>query len=118
VRVALRHAARGGERDGPLRLGDVTIDLARRTATRAGAELHFTPVEYRLLTALARLDGRLATHRHLLRDVWGPDHVDDAHYLRVYMKQLRRKIESDPAQPRFLLTETGVGYRLNLGSDG
>ena len=111
VRVALRHAAHGGERPEPLRLGDVTIDLARRTAMRDGAPLHFTPVEYRLLTALARQAGRLATQRQLLRDVWGPDHVDDAHYLRVYMKQLRRKIEPDPTQPLYLLTETGVGYR-------
>ena len=113
VRVALRHAARGpDDAMGPLILADVTIDLARRTASRTGMPLHFTPLEYRLLVALARHGGMVATQRQLLREVWGPDHVEQPHYLRVYMKQLRQKIEPNPAQPRFLLTETGVGYRL------
>ena len=113
VRAALRRAAHGAERAEPLHLGEVTIDLARRSALRNGTALHFTPIEYRLLAALSRHGGRLATQRQLLREVWGPDHVEDAHYLRVYMKQLRGKIEPDPTQPRYLLTETGVGYRLN-----
>ena len=90
----------------------MTIDLARRAATRASAPLHFTPIEYRLLAALAKQGGMVVTQRHLLREVWGPDHVDQPHYLRVYMKQLRQKIEPDPTQPQFLLTEIGVGYRL------
>ncbi len=113
VRSALRRAARApGDQIGPLTLGEVAIDLARRQATRSGEALHFTPIEYRLLAALARHGGMVATQRHLLREVWGPEHVDDPHYLRVYMKQLRQKIEPDPARPQHLLTETGVGYRL------
>jgi two-component system KDP operon response regulator KdpE len=112
MRVALRRGARGAAGDAPLTLGEVTIDLARRTARRGTEPIHFTPIEYRLLAALARHGGTVATQRQLLREVWGPGHVDQPHYLRVYMKQLRAKIEADPAQPRFLLTETGVGYRL------
>jgi len=77
--------------------------------------IHFTPIEYRLLAALVRHAGRVATQRQLLREVWGPDHVEHPHYLRVYMKQLREKLEADPARPRYLLTETGVGYRLAAG---
>lgn len=115
VRVALRHATRAPERaDDPLTIADVTIDLARRTATRAGTALHFTPLEYRLLAALVRHGGMVATQRQLLREVWGPDHIDQPHYLRVYMKQLRQKIEPNPTQPQYLLTETGVGYRLRI----
>lgn len=113
VRAALRRAAPAPEGESrPLLLGAVSIDLARRTATAPAGSIHFTPIEYRLLAALARPAGGVATQRQLLREVWGPDHVDDAHYLRVYMKQLRDKIEPDPARPRYLLTETGVGYRL------
>lgn len=113
VRVALRHAARGpDDATGPMTLGEVAIDLARRTASRRGQPVHFTPLEYRLLAALARHGGMVATQRQLLREVWGPDHVEQPHYLRVYMKQLRQKIEPDPGRPRFLLTEIGVGYRL------
>ncbi len=112
LRAALRRAVIGAEGVGPLVLGDVTIDLARRTATKRGQPLHFTPIEYRLLAALARHAGTVATQRQLLREVWGPDHVDRPHYLRVYMRQLRGKIEADPLQPGYLLTEIGVGYRL------
>jgi len=115
TRAALRRAVQSTEAESEfLQLGDVTIDLARRTASGPAGSIHFTPIEYRLLAALARQTGRLATQRQLLRAVWGPDHIEHAHYLRVYMKQLREKIESDPARPRFLLTETGVGYRLVL----
>ena len=116
VRVALRRAVVLRESEvGPLRLGtSVVIDLAKRTASGPAGAIHFTPIEYRLIAALARHAGGVATQRQLLREVWGPDHVDDAHYLRVYMKQLREKIEPDPARPRHLLTETGVGYRLLL----
>jgi two-component system KDP operon response regulator KdpE len=120
VRVALRRAVVSKEiATGPLRLGGATIDLVKRIANGPNGPLHFTPIEFRLLAALARHAEGVATQRHLLREVWGPDHIEDAHYLRVYMKQLREKIEPDPARPRFLLTETGVGYRmvLNGGED-
>src|SRR5262249_10328694 len=118
VRVSLRRAVVSKEVDvGPLRLGEVVIDLAKRTARGPAGQLHFTPIEFRLLAALARTAGGVATQRQLLREVWGPDHVEHAHYLRVYMKQLREKIEADPARPRHLLTETGVGYRLVISAE-
>ena len=112
VRAALRRAARPADVDRPLQLGRVTINLTQRTATGPNGAIHFTPLEYRLLAALARHDGAVATQRQLLKEVWGPDRVDQPHYLRIYMKQLREKIEPDPTQPRFLKTEIGVGYRL------
>jgi len=113
ARAALRRAVQSTEAESELlQLSDVSIDLARRTAKGPKGPIHFTPIEYRLLAALVRHAGRVATQRQLLREVWGPDHVEHPHYLRVYMKQLREKIEPDPAQPRHLLTETGVGYRL------
>ena len=116
TRAALRRAVQSTDAEGgSVRLGDVTIDLAKRTAAGGDGTIHFTPIEYRLLAALARQAGRVATQRQLLREVWGPDHVEHPHYLRVYMKQLREKIEPDPARPRYLLTETGVGYRLVIG---
>ena len=121
VRAALRRAARPAEVARPLQLGAVHVDLAQRTAFGPGGPLHFTPVEYRLLAALARQSGAVATQRQLLKEVWGPDRIDQPHYLRVYMKQLREKIEPDPARPRHLLTEIGVGYRLvetEAGRDG
>lgn len=116
VRAALRRAARGDDRGSVLELGEVRIDLARRTATGRDGTLHFTPIEYRLLTALARQHGGVATQRRLLVEVWGPDHAQDVHYLRVYMKQLRGKVERDPTRPVHLLTEIGVGYRLVAGT--
>ncbi len=94
--------------------GDVTVDLARRQVTRGGVELHLTPIEYRLLTLLIANAGRVLTHRQLLKEVWGPSHAEDTHYLRVYMTGLRRKLEDDPTLPRHLRTETGIGYRLVL----
>jgi two-component system KDP operon response regulator KdpE len=112
VRAALRRAARPADVTKPLTLGQVTIDLAQRSAFGPDGAIHFTPIEYRLLAALARQDGAVATQRQLLREVWGPDRVDQPHYLRIYMKQLRGKIEPDSTRPRYLLTETGVGYRL------
>jgi two-component system KDP operon response regulator KdpE len=113
TRAALRRAVQSTQPESELlQLGDVSIDLARRTAQGPGGSIHFTPIEFRLLAALARNAGRVATQRQLLREVWGPDHVEHPHYLRVYMKQLREKIEADPARPRHLLTETGVGYRV------
>jgi two-component system KDP operon response regulator KdpE len=92
--------------------GDVCIDLAQRTVTRAGEAVHLTPIEYRLLTHLIGEPNRVLTHRQLLRAVWGPDHADDAHYLRIYMAHLRGKLEAVPSRPRHLVTELGVGYRF------
>ena len=112
VRVALRRAATGLEGDAVVEFGDVRVDLANRLVTRASAPVHLTALEYRLLAVLARNLGKVITHRQLLRDVWGPSHVEQSHYLRIYMGQLRHKLEADPARPRHLLTETGVGYRL------
>jgi two-component system, OmpR family, KDP operon response regulator KdpE len=112
VRVALRRAVRGPAGGGPLALGVAAIDLEKRLASRDGRPLHLTPIEFRLVACLARHLGMVLTHRQLLTEVWGPSHAEDTHYLRVYMKQLREKLEADPLQPRHFLTETGVGYRL------
>jgi two-component system KDP operon response regulator KdpE len=114
LRVALRHAARvGTERESSTFLcGELKVDLAARRVFVRDAEVHLTPIEYKLLTTLVRNAGKVLTHRHLLKEVWGPDQTRETHYLRVFMANLRRKIESDPAQPRYLLTEQGVGYRL------
>jgi two-component system KDP operon response regulator KdpE len=90
----------------------VTIDFAAHRVRRGDADVHLTPIEYQLLAALARHRGKVLTHRQLLREIWGAAHVESPHYLRIYMRSLRRKIEVDPAQPRLLLTEVGVGYRL------
>jgi two-component system KDP operon response regulator KdpE len=114
VRAALRHAVRGGSGGTVLELEAATVDLERRRATRDGAEIRLTPIEYRLLACLAKHSGMVVTQHHLLAEVWGPTHVEDTHYLRIYMKQLREKLERDPVQPRHLITETGVGYRLML----
>ena len=111
VRVALRNAVKT-EGGNELSLGKTTIKLHKRRASKDGAEIHLTAIEFRLLTCLAKHLGMVVTHKQLLQEVWGPTHVDDTHYLRVYMKQLREKLEPDPVRPRYLLTETGVGYRL------
>jgi two-component system, OmpR family, KDP operon response regulator KdpE len=112
VRVALRHAARGAAVTSTLRIGDARVDLERRTARRGDDEVRLTPIEFRLLATLARHLGMVVTHRQLLIEVWGPTHAGDTHYLRIYMKQLRDKLETDPLRPRHLITETGIGYRL------
>lgn len=112
VRVALRHAARAPSGEEILAFGETTVDLQRRKIARAGADVHLTPLEFRLLTCLARHLGMVVTHRQLLREVWGPNSVEHGHYLRIYMGHLRRKLEADPARPAHLLTETGVGYRF------
>ncbi len=96
-------------------LGDVVVDLGLRSVSRGGEPLHLTQLEYRLLVALIAQRGKVLTHRQLLKEVWGPAHVEHNHYLRIYMAHLRQKLEQDPAQPRYLLTETGVGYRLAAG---
>ncbi len=103
------------EADPVFRFGDVEVDRQARLVRRAGQEVHLTPIEYRLLSVLVGNAGRVLTHRQLLREVWGPSHAEQAHYLRIYMGHLRQKLEADPAQPRHLLTETAVGYRLQVG---
>jgi two-component system KDP operon response regulator KdpE len=111
VRVALRHAA-GDEAAPVFETGDLRVDLERRLVFRGGAEVHLTPTEYKLLVALVRQAGKVLTHRHLLHEVWGPAYEGQTQYLRVYMAQLRGKLERDSARPRFLITEPGIGYRL------
>jgi two-component system KDP operon response regulator KdpE len=114
IRVALRHAAASTSEDGSpvIEVGTLRVDQARREVTVDGREVHLTPIEYRLLLVLARNAGRVLTHRQILKEVWGPPYVNETHYLRVFMTQLRRKIEKDPSRPRLLVTEQGVGYRM------
>jgi two-component system KDP operon response regulator KdpE len=113
VRSLLRRQARAVEGESPvLRFGAVEVDLSRRVVLRQGAPVRLTPIEYRLLAALLANAGKVMTHRHLLRDVWGPAFVESNHYLRIYVSRLRQKLEDDPAQPHHFLTETGVGYRF------
>jgi two-component system, OmpR family, KDP operon response regulator KdpE len=112
VRSALRNVVRPASGGTRLKLGGVIIDLETRTAIRDGQPIHLTPIEYRFLTCLARKQGMLVTHRQLLTEVWGPTHASDTHYLRIYAKQLRDKLEADPLRPCYLITETGIGYRL------
>jgi two-component system KDP operon response regulator KdpE len=117
VRAMLRRSRRGTEIEQPLfHFGRIEVDLIRRQVTRDGEAVHLTPIEYRLLCVLLAHAGKVMTHRHLLRDVWGPSYVDSNHYLRIYVGHLRQKLEDDPAQPRHFLTEVGVGYRFILGS--
>ncbi len=114
IRVALRHASVGANgNSGEFALDELKVDLQRRRVVVDGREVHLTPIEYRLLTVLIRYVGKVVTHRQLLKEVWGPSHGEDSHYVRIYMAQLRHKLEKDPARPRYLLTETGVGYRLS-----
>ena len=113
IRVALRHRGTALAAAVTLHaLDDLRVDLAARVVERGGEAVHLTPTEFNLLARLVRSAGRVVTHRQLLADVWGPEFTEHTHYLRLYMGQLRAKIETDPAEPRHLLTETGVGYRL------
>ena len=114
IRVALRHvsSASNGEEEGTFSVDELKVDMVHRKVTVSGTEVHLTPIEYRLLTVLVKHAGKVLTHRLLLKEVWGPNYVERAHYLRIYMGILRHKLEKDPARPRFLLTEVGVGYRL------
>ena len=115
VRVAVRDFPRPEEHDsGVVRIDDLVVDFDMRRVTIAGAEVHLTPTEYRLLAVMIRSAGRVVTHRRILREVWGPGSETQGHYLRVYMKQLRYKIEPEPAQPKYLINEPGVGYRLRM----
>ncbi|HYF42110.1 MAG TPA: response regulator [Ramlibacter sp.] len=118
LRVALRHAAQtsmAGE--SVLRIGELRIDLQARLVQRRGEAVRLTATEWRLLEALARRADRVVTSTQLLRDVWGPGHVEQGHYLRIYMRQLRQKLEEQPTRPAILLTETGVGYRLQASQE-
>ena len=117
VRVALRHASRPPSGAAVIRIGATEVDLERRVAHRDGEDVRLTPLEFRLLAVLARHAGMVVTHRQLLTEVWGPTHAADTHYLRIYMKQLRDKLELDSVKPEHLLTETGIGYRLVLDED-
>ncbi|MCX6046693.1 MAG: response regulator [Chloroflexi bacterium] len=114
LRVALRRTIRlpGETADPVFRVGDLRVDLLRRQVWVGDAEVHLTPIEYKLLTTLVQHAGKVLLHRHLLSEVWGPDYMQENHYLRVYMGLLRHKLEIDPARPRYLRTEPGVGYRL------
>jgi two-component system, OmpR family, KDP operon response regulator KdpE len=114
VRVALRHIsiAKHDSGQSTFEQGDLRIDLARREVFMRDQRVHLTPNEFRLLTVLIKNAGKVMTHRQLLREVWGPGSAEQSHYVRVYVNQLRQKIEADPARPEFLLTETGIGYRF------
>ena len=111
LRVARRHA-QPASAEPVLTFGDVQIDLARRAVTRGGEPVKLTPTEYALLRLMVQHAGRVLTHRQILKEVWGPQYVDETHYLRVYFAQLRQKLEANPALPRLIVTEPGVGYRL------
>lgn len=116
LRTALRHARRSddGNMTPVFAAGELTVDLERRLVRRKDQEIRLTPTEYKLLTTLIKHAGKVLTHRQLLKEVWGPLHIEEAHYLRVYMRQLRNKLEATPAHPRHLVTEVGVGYRLRI----
>lgn len=118
IRAALRRAAplAADGADAVIRFGTVQADFEKRVITVGGEEVHLTPNEYKLLQVLIKHAGRVVTQRQLLNEVWGPQHTEQSQYLRVYVAQLRRKLERDPARPRYLQTEPGVGYRLTLDS--
>ena len=113
ARALLRRQSRISDEASPIiEFGEARVDLSRRVVTRAGEPVHLTPIEYRLLCVLLANTGKVMTQRHLLREVWGPASIESNHYLRVYVGHLRQKLEDDATQPRYLLTETGVGYRF------
>jgi len=114
IRVALRHSAKtdGGDGETMFRHKGLEVDLEKRIVTVSGKEVHLTPIEYRLLATLVKHAGKVLTHRQLLVEVWGPNSQFEHQYVRVYMNQLRHKLEPEPARPKYLVTETGVGYRL------
>ena len=112
IRVALRHGATHEGGEATFTVGEVQVDLLRRHVLVRGLEVKLTPIEYKLLATLVKHAGKVVTHQQLLREVWGPGHEEQSHYVRVYMAHLRHKVEAEPARPRYLLTEPGVGYRL------
>jgi two-component system, OmpR family, KDP operon response regulator KdpE len=113
-----RHLEAGADAGAMFEFGDVKIDLGLRSVLKAGTAIHLTPIEFRLLSLLIANAGKVLTHRQILREVWGPAHSEDGHYVRVYMGHLRQKLEDDPAQPKHILTETAVGYRLVQSARG
>lgn len=117
IRVALRHSAPKSQPQGDAVFiaEDLKIDFLKRQVHCGGREIHLTPIEYRLLTVLVKNADKVMTHRQILKEVWGPSYVEQTHYLRVFMNQLRKKIETDSARPRFLINEPGVGYRFKAG---
>jgi len=116
IRAALRRASSNPEtiQSEVFNIGNIRVDLANRWVHVGGEEVHLTPIQYRLLTVLIKHAGKVLTHQQILKEVWGPGHVESSHYLRIYMSQLRQKLEEDPAKPKYLLTESGVGYRLKV----
>ncbi|MFA5984352.1 MAG: response regulator [Methylococcaceae bacterium] len=116
IRVALRHALKPSGQLGNQIYShdDLQIDLRNRIVSKAGNEIHLTPIQFRLLSVLVKQAGKVITHQQLLKEVWGPSYQENDHYLRIYMSQLRRKLETDPTRPAFLLTESGVGYRFKV----
>jgi len=118
ARVALRRTmtSLNGETQSIFKFGDVEVDFVKRQVLKESRELHLTPIEYKLLSELIKYADRVVTHNHLLREAWGSEYSGETHYLRVYMAQLRRKLEKNPAQPKYLITEPGVGYRLKVSS--
>lgn len=116
IRVALRHASKAPEQtsSGVFISGGLKVDLINRKVYNEEREIHLTPIQYRLLSVLVKHAGKVLTHRQILKEVWGPGHSESSHYLRIYMSQLRHKLEADPAQPQYLLTESGVGYWLKV----
>jgi two-component system KDP operon response regulator KdpE len=116
LRVALRHSARNPESSQPevFVSGQLKVDLLKRQVHLGDQEVHLTPIQYRLLSLLVKNAGKVLTHQYILKEVWGPSYAENSHYLRIYMSQLRQKLEADPTQPQYLLTESGVGYRLKV----
>lgn len=116
IRVAMRHSlsSPAQDQDGIFTTGELKVDLVKRQIRMAEQEVHLTPIQYRLLSVLIKNAGKVLTHQYLLKEVWGPSYRENSHYLRIYMSQLRQKLELDPAQPQYLLTESGVGYRLKV----
>ncbi|MBI1324702.1 response regulator [bacterium] len=112
IRTAMRHACRQVPQEPMLRTGELAVDLASRVVTCGDRQVHLTPLEYKLLVTLMKNAGKVLTHRQLLNEVWGPHHTLENHYLRVFVASLRRKLEADPARPRYLITEQGIGYRF------
>ncbi len=116
IRVALRHASRTQDvsQSDVFTTGNLRVDMLNRLVTVDEQEVHLTPIQYRLLNVLIKNAGKVLTHQQILKQVWGPSYQENPHYLRIYMSQLRQKLEADPTQPKFLLTESGVGYRLKI----
>lgn len=116
IRVALRRSSGSAEavQSETFTVGNLRVDLRNRQVQVNGEEVHLTPIQYRVLTVLIKHAGKVLTHQHIIKEVWGPSYTENAHYLRIYMSQLRQKLEKDPAKPQYFLTESGVGYRLKM----